>query len=71
MSSSQAMLSLRVIEARLLNPLIRTFVFRAPDGSPLPGVYAVWLVVVVALYPLCNWFAGVKKRRSDWWLSYL
>jgi len=26
---------------------------------------------VAALYPLCNWFAGIKKRRSDWWLSYL
>ena len=40
-------------------------------GLTLPGVYAVWLVVVVALYPLCKWFADVKRRRSDWWLSYL
>ncbi len=40
-------------------------------GLPLPGVYAVWLLVVLSLYPLCRWFAGVKRRRSDWWLSYL
>ena len=26
---------------------------------------------VIAIYPLCVWFAGVKARRRDWWLSYL
>ncbi len=40
-------------------------------GLPLPGVYAVWLLIVVSLYPLCRWFADVKRRRGDWWLSYL
>jgi len=40
-------------------------------GLGLAGVYAVWLVVVVALYPLCRWFAALKQRRTDWWLSYL
>lgn len=34
-------------------------------------VYAAWLLVVAALYPLCVWFVGVKRRRKDWWLSYL
>ncbi len=29
------------------------------------------MIVVVSLYPLCRWFAGVRRRRSDWWLSYL
>jgi hypothetical protein len=28
-------------------------------------------IVVIALYPVCLWFAGVKQRRSDAWLSYL
>ena len=37
MSASPVTLSLRVAEARLLNPLIRTFVLRAADGAPLPG----------------------------------
>ena len=40
-------------------------------GLALPGVYAVWLLVIVALYPLCNWFADLKRRRSEWWWSYL
>ena len=44
-----------------------------PDniGFDLWVVYACWLVGVLLLYPLCKWFAGVKQRRRDWWLSYL
>jgi uncharacterized membrane protein len=40
-------------------------------GLPLAGIYTVWLGVVVALYPLCRWFAGIKRRRTEWWWSYL
>jgi uncharacterized membrane protein len=40
-------------------------------GYNLWVVYAVWLGVVVALYPVCRWFAEVKQRRRDAWLSYL
>jgi uncharacterized membrane protein len=40
-------------------------------GYDLWVVYLVWLGVVAALYPLCRWFAGVKRRRHDAWLSYL
>ena len=39
-------------------------------GYSLPVVYLVWLVVILALYPVCRWFAGVRQRRSDTWLSY-
>ena len=39
-------------------------------GYSLPAVYLVWLVAVLALYPVCRWFAGVRQRRSDPWLSY-
>jgi uncharacterized membrane protein len=46
-------------------------VFRVESGFDLWVCYAVWVVVVVALYPLCVWFAGVKERRRDWWLGYL
>jgi uncharacterized membrane protein len=48
------------------------FPITAPPGwgYSLPVVYLVWLVVVLALYPLCRWFAGVRQRRSDPWLSY-
>lgn len=40
-------------------------------GFNLAMVYASWLVGVLLLYPLCRWFAGVKTRRREWWLSYL
>ena len=49
----------------------------APGGRPanfglsLPALYLMWLFVVVSLYPLCRWFAKIKQRRSEWWLSYL
>ncbi len=34
-------------------------------------VWLVWIAVVVMLYPACRWFADLKARRKDWWLSYL
>jgi uncharacterized membrane protein len=37
----------------------------------LPVVYGIWIAVVASLYVPCRWFAGVKARRRDWWLSYL
>jgi uncharacterized membrane protein len=40
-------------------------------GVPLPAVYLLWLAAVAILYPLAQWFAGLKQRRTDWWLSYL
>ncbi len=40
-------------------------------GYSLPVVYGVTLAVVAALYPLCRWFAELKRRRRDPWLSYL
>ena len=43
----------------------------ATFGFSLPMIYAIWLAVVAMLYPLCRWFAGVKQRRKNWWLSYL
>lgn len=45
--------------------------FPADFGFSLWVVYAVWLFVVVSLYPACRWYANLKARRSDWWLSYL
>ena len=40
-------------------------------GLTLPFVYLIWASVVVAMYPLCGWFAAVKQRRNDPCLSYL
>jgi uncharacterized membrane protein len=55
------------------NAVLNNFFFNFPAswGVSLPGVYLAWLFVVVTLYPACRWFAAVKRRRSDWWLSYL
>jgi len=55
------------------SPDLGHFPFTAPPGwgYPLPVIYAIWIAVVIALYPACRWFAGVKARRTDLWLSYL
>lgn len=47
------------------------FLYPKGYGLGLAGVYLVWLLVLVILYPLCRWVASVKARRRDWWLSYL
>jgi uncharacterized membrane protein len=40
-------------------------------GIPLWQAYLVWAGVVLFLFPLCYWFAGVKRRSQAAWLSYL
>ncbi|WP_166140871.1 DUF1624 domain-containing protein [Methylosinus sp. RM1] len=40
-------------------------------GLGLGGAYVMWIAIMAAIYPACVWFAGVKRRRRDWWLSYL
>ena len=49
-----------------------TFLFARPEGYGfgLGVVYAVTGGVLLALHPACRWFAGVKARRRDPWLSY-
>jgi uncharacterized membrane protein len=45
--------------------------FPANFGYSLWVVYVVWIGLVLALYPVCRWFARIKAQRRDWWLSYL
>ena len=40
-------------------------------GLSLPGIYFVWLLVLILLFPICRWFAELKERGSGWWWSYL
>ena len=48
------------------------FFFRPVQfGFNLWVVYAVWLFVVAALYPLCRWYNRYKSTHHYWWLSYL
>jgi uncharacterized membrane protein len=49
----------------------RPFVADAPLNYSLAAVYAVWVAVVLALYPACRWFADVKQRSRRAWVSYL
>lgn len=55
------------------SPALADFPFTQPPGWPLslPYLYLIWWVVVLMLWPLCRWFADVKRRRRDWWLGYL
>ncbi|HMJ46950.1 MAG TPA: heparan-alpha-glucosaminide N-acetyltransferase domain-containing protein [Ferruginibacter sp.] len=49
------------------------FTFVVPgEGFGLPAVYAVWLLVIIILYPVCKWYDKYKTRHKEkWWLSYL
>lgn len=38
---------------------------------PLWAVYLLWLLVVTILYFPCRWYAEVKRRSRNPWLSYL
>jgi uncharacterized membrane protein len=55
------------------SPDLANYPFTSPPGwgYSLPVIYLVWAFVVVAMYPLCRSFAGLKQRRSEAWLSYL
>ncbi len=55
------------------SPDLGHYPFAPPPGwgYPLSIVYLVWAAVVIAMYPLCRWFAALKQRRRDPWLSYL
>ena len=54
---------------------IHNFVFvpeaMGGDGLPLWSVYVGWVIVLAVIYPLCRWWAHVKRTRRDWWLSYM
>ncbi len=61
-----------------LSPTIFTDAFGPGDrlaasgwGVSLPAVYVVWLTVLLILWPCSTWYAKVKARRRDWWLTYL
>jgi uncharacterized membrane protein len=55
------------------SPNLGAYPFTPPPGwgLSLPVIYVLWVLVVVMLYPVCRWFASVKQRRRDPWLSYL
>ena len=40
-------------------------------GFSLPIVYAVWIVGLIAVYPLCMWWGNLKAHNKHWALRYL
>jgi uncharacterized membrane protein len=55
------------------SPNLGAYPFTPPPvwGLSLPVIYLLWMAVVLIMYPVCSWFASVKQRRHDVWLSYL
>jgi hypothetical protein len=55
------------------SPNLGAYPFTPPPGwgLSLPIVYLLWATVVVMLYPVCRWFAAIKRRQTSPWLSYL
>jgi uncharacterized membrane protein len=55
------------------SPSLAQYPFTAPAGwaASLPVIYLIWAAVVLMMYPVSRWYAGVKARRTEWWLSYL
>jgi uncharacterized membrane protein len=55
------------------SPDIANFPITQPPGwgLTLPFVYLLWAFVVLAMYPICNWYAAVKQRSNNPLLSYL
>jgi uncharacterized membrane protein len=65
-------IALGVLQGYQASQFVTGFLFFPEDyGVGLPGVYLVWLLVLIILYLLCRWMADLKRRRKDWWLSYL
>jgi uncharacterized membrane protein len=55
------------------SPDLAHYPFSPPPGwgFSLPVVYAVWIGVVLGIYPLCRWFARRKEQSRAPWLAYL
>ena len=56
--------------------ILKSWVTESPSlkgyGFSLWVVYAVWIGIVVLLFPLCKWFDKYKQNHKEkWWLSYL
>jgi len=55
------------------SPSLDRFPITQPPGWDLglPFVYGIWILVVVALYPACRWYAGLRASGRYPWLSFL
>jgi uncharacterized membrane protein len=63
----------RAASAMILNDRVNRVTALKGYGFALPWVYAVWIAVILILYPCCIWYGKYKKahQSTQWWLSYL
>jgi hypothetical protein len=40
-------------------------------GLGLGWVAAIWLLVLLVLWPICRWYGQYKQSHAYWWLRYL
>ena len=61
------------VEEMFQAPDLGHFPFSQPPGwdMGLVTVYLLWIAVVAIMYPLCRWYAEVKRTHANRWLSYL
>ncbi len=70
-----AMIIMFLIQGYAISDMpIGTLSFGRPAGAgvSLPLVYAVWLVIVIALYPLCVWYGRYNAEHPEvLWTRYV
>jgi uncharacterized membrane protein len=71
-----AMLAITITGGNPSAMILDSFVIFTPElagyGFNLAIVYAIWVALVVLLYPLCKWYNNYKmSNREKWWLSYV
>ena len=61
------------IHSMFQSPDLAHFPITQPPGwgLTLPWVYLIWIAVVIAVYPLCRWYAALRQRSTNPWLSYV
>jgi uncharacterized membrane protein len=55
----------------IVNPASPFFFTPNGLGLSLVGVYIVWSLVIMIMYPLCKRYNAYKSVHHQWWLSYV
>ncbi|MUG92278.1 DUF1624 domain-containing protein [Scytonema sp. UIC 10036] len=55
----------------IILPYIFSSLMPTEYGYDLPKIYGLWIIMLVILYPICNWFANYKAKHKGWWSRYL
>lgn len=59
-----------IVEAARRSAALARFLPAVPTEE-LAVIYAVWLFVVLSLYPVCRWYARLKRNKPWRWLKYI